>query len=176
MFRNRWVVLCVLSIFFGGAAENMISQWSSSYIESVLGVSKLYGDIFGVAGFAFMLGLGRVMYARFGRRIYPVVVCGFVGAVACYLAAALTPYPLLGLIACGFTGFCTAMLWPGSLLCWLKECRQPMWPRMPLWRRAVILVVRSARNWLELLPILSCRAAPCRDLFNRPVSRRISWV
>lgn len=116
MFRNRWVVLCVLSIFFGGAAENMISQWSSSYIESVLGVSKLYGDIFGVAGFAFMLGLGRVMYARFGRRIYPVVVCGFVGAVACYLAAALTPYPLLGLIACGFTGFCTAMLWPGSLL------------------------------------------------------------
>jgi len=28
----------------------------------------------------------------------------------------LTPYPLIGLLACGFTGFCTSMLWPGNLV------------------------------------------------------------
>lgn len=116
MFKNRWVVLCVLSIFFGGAAENMMSQWCSSYIESALGISKVYGDIFGMAGFACMLGLGRVLYARFGRRIYPIVRLGFAGAAVCYLVAALTPVPLLGLLACGLTGLCTSMLWPGSLL------------------------------------------------------------
>lgn len=116
MFKNRWVMLCVLSIFFGGAAENMMSQWCSSYIESALGISKVYGDIFGMAGFACMLGLGRVLYARLGRRIYRVILCGFAGAVVCYLVAALTPIPFLGLIACGLTGFCVSMLWPGSLL------------------------------------------------------------
>ena len=116
MFKNRWVMLCVLSIFCGGAAENTISQWCSSYIESALGVSKTYGDIFGVAGFAFMLGLGRTLYAKLGRRIYPVVLWGFSGAVVCYLTAALTPVPLLGLVACGLTGLCVSMLWPGSLL------------------------------------------------------------
>lgn len=116
MLRNPWIVLCVLSIFFGGAAENIVSQWCSSYIESALGVSKTFGDIFGVAGFAVMLGLGRTLYAKFGKRIYPVVLWGFVGAVVCYLTAALTPIPLLGLVACGLTGLCTSMLWPGSLL------------------------------------------------------------
>lgn len=116
MFKNRWVMLCVLSIFFGGAAENMVAQWCSSYIESALGISKLYGDIFGMAGFACMLGLGRVLYARLGRRIYPVILWGFAGAVVCYLTAALTPIPILGLIACGLTGLCVSMLWPGSLL------------------------------------------------------------
>ena len=34
----------------------------------------------------------------------------------CYLTAALTSNPLLGLMACGFTGFCTSMLWPGNLI------------------------------------------------------------
>lgn len=116
LFKNRWVMLCVLSIFCGGAAENTISQWCSSYIERALGVSKTHGDILGVAGFALMLGLGRTLYARLGRRIYPVILWGFSGAVVCYLVAALTPVPLLGLIACGLTGLCVSMLWPGSLL------------------------------------------------------------
>jgi MFS family permease len=41
---------------------------------------------------------------------------GGIGATVCYLTAALSPLPILGLLACALTGFCVSMLWPGSLL------------------------------------------------------------
>ena len=39
-----------------------------------------------------------------------------IGATLCYFVAAVSPLPIVGLIACAFTGFCTSMLWPGSLI------------------------------------------------------------
>jgi MFS family permease len=37
-------------------------------------------------------------------------------AVACYLVAALSPFPILSLIACSICGFATSLLWPGSIV------------------------------------------------------------
>lgn len=116
LFRNRGLILCVLAIFLGGASENTMSQWCSSYVENALGISKVYGDIFGMAMFALMLGLGRTLYARFGKHISRVLLCGFIGTVGCYLIAALSGNGIAGLIACALTGFTTSMLWPGSLI------------------------------------------------------------
>ena len=114
--KNKTLWLCVGAIFLGGAAECTMAQWSSGYIERALGIEKLWGDIFGVALFGLTLGLGRSLYAKFGRNITKVLLWGAVGATVCYLTAAISNYPLLGLLACALTGFCVSMLWPGSLV------------------------------------------------------------
>ena len=116
MLRNKTVWLCVLAIFLGGAAECTMAQWSSGYLERALEIPKVWGDLLGVAMFGMMLGLGRSLYAKIGKNIGRAMTLGAVGATACYLVAALLNVPVLGLIACGFTGFCVSMMWPGMLL------------------------------------------------------------
>lgn len=116
LLKNKGVWLSVFAIFLGGAAECTMSQWSSSYLEKALNIPKVWGDLFGVALFSVMLGLGRTLYAKIGKNIEKVLVLGGVGATVCYLVAALSPYSWLGLIACAFTGFCVSMLWPGNLV------------------------------------------------------------
>lgn len=114
--RDPQLWLCVLAIFLGGAAECTMAQWASGYIEQALGISKTVGDIIGVAGFALTLGIGRTLYAKVGKNVERVILLGAIGATVCYLTAALTPIPMLGLIACGITGICVSMMWPGSLV------------------------------------------------------------
>lgn len=119
--RNRRALLAGIPLFFlciflGGAAENTMSQWISIYSENVLGISKFWGDVCGMAMFAAMLGLGRTLYAKFGKNISTVLIACFGGATVCYLVASLSGIPILGLAACAFTGFCVSMLWPGSLI------------------------------------------------------------
>lgn len=114
--KNKWLWICVLAIFVGGSAECTMAQWCSGYIEQALGIPKVWGDIFGVALFAVMLGLGRTLYAKIGKRISRVLFWGAVGATLCYLVAAVSASPVVGLIACGLTGLCTSMLWPGNLV------------------------------------------------------------
>ena len=58
--KNRFgIFLCVMCIFFGGAAECTMSQWASGFMENAVGIPKVWGDILGMALFAFLLGLGR---------------------------------------------------------------------------------------------------------------------
>jgi fucose permease len=114
--KNGGVWLCVLGIFLGGAAEVTMAQWASSYIEQALSLPKIWGDIFGVAIFAVTLGFGRSLYAKIGKNISRALFWGALGATACYLIAAISPIPVVGLIACALTGFCVSMMWPGSLI------------------------------------------------------------
>lgn len=116
MLKKRDLWICVLCIFLGGAAECTMAQWSSGYIEMALGIPKIWGDIFGVALFGLMLGLGRTMYAKYGKNIERVLFLGAIGAALCYLTASISGIAILGLIACAFTGFCVSMMWPGSLI------------------------------------------------------------
>lgn len=116
IFTDKRMLLCILSIFLGGAVECTMSQWSSGYIESALGLPKVYGDIFGVAMFGLAMGAGRMAYAKFGKRIYPILSGSFACSVVCYVVASVSGNALVGLIACGLTGLSTAMLWPGSLI------------------------------------------------------------
>lgn len=116
LLSNKGVWLSVLAIFLGGAAECTMAQWSSGYIEQALGIPKLWGDLFGVALFSLMLGLGRSLYAKIGKNIGRVLTLGAVGAVLCYFTAAVSSIPVIGLAACALTGFCVSMLWPGNLV------------------------------------------------------------
>jgi fucose permease len=116
LIKDKGLWLCVVAIFLGGASECTMAQWCSGYLEQAVGVPKVFGDIFGVALFGFMLGLGRTLYSKIGKNIGRVLFFGAVGAAICYLLAAISPLPILGLFACAFTGFCVSMLWPGSLI------------------------------------------------------------
>ena len=114
--RTVGLALCVGCIFFGSCAENAMSNWISGYMENALGIDKALGDILGVAMFAVLLGLMRIGYARFGKRIAPVLMAGMIGAAACYLVAGLVPGVVLPFVACILTGLFTSMLWPGALI------------------------------------------------------------
>lgn len=112
--KNLW--LCVAVIFLGGAAELTMAQWSSGYLEQALSIPKVLGDIFGVALFAVMMGIGRSLYAKRGNNIINVLLLGTIGASICYLVTAITNISIIGLVACALTGLCVSMLWPGSLI------------------------------------------------------------
>ncbi len=110
------LALSVACIFCGSCAENVMASWLSSYMENALGIDKSFGDVFGVAMFAILLGLGRILYARFGRKISRVLLLGMIGSAVCYITVGLSSNVIIAFIACIFTGLCTAMLWPGNLI------------------------------------------------------------
>lgn len=112
----KGMLLCVVFIFLGGASEVTMTQWCSSFLERALGISKTLGDIFGLALFAALLGLGRSLYAKHGKNISRVLLFGMLGAFVCYVVAAFSPLPILSLVGCVLTGFFTSMLWPGTLI------------------------------------------------------------
>jgi len=114
--RAIGLTLCVACIFFGSCAENVMSNWISSYMENALHIDKAIGDIFGVAMFAILLGIARISYAKFGKNIINVLLIGMIGAVVCYLVAGLSPNVWVSFIACALSGLCVSMLWPGTLI------------------------------------------------------------
>ena len=114
--KNKTVWLCIIGIFLGGAAECTMAQWASGYLEEALSIPKVWGDIFGVALFSVALGFGRTLYSKIGKNVSRALLMGAIGAVICYLVAAVSPFAIVGLLGCAFTGFCVSMLWPGSLL------------------------------------------------------------
>ena len=114
--RAIGMALCVSCIFFGSCAENAMSNWISGFMETALGMDKAVGDILGVAMFAILLGLARLSYARFGKKITPVLAVGMVGSAVCYLVVGLSPAVLPAFVACALTGLFVSMLWPGTLI------------------------------------------------------------
>lgn len=114
--RTFGLALCALCIFLGSCSENAMTNWISAYMEKTLQIPKAFGDILGLAVFAFLLGTVRTLYAKYGKNISKVLLWSMAGTVVCYLVAALSPFPVVSLIACVLTGVCTSMLWPGTLI------------------------------------------------------------
>ena len=112
--RGLW--LCVCFIFVCGVSELTMNQWCSSFLERAVGLPKAIGDIFGLALFAALMGVGRTFYAKRGKNIYRTLCIGVFGAFFCYLAAAISPFPVFSLVACVLTGIFVSMLWPGTLI------------------------------------------------------------
>ncbi|MBE6650388.1 MAG: MFS transporter [Ruminococcaceae bacterium] len=113
---SKGILLCFFCIFVGGATESVMTQWASSYLESAVRIPKVAGDIMGTAFFAATLGLGRTLYAKYGKNITNVMLAIASGAIVTYTVAALSLSPAVSLIACGLTGICVSMLWPGTLI------------------------------------------------------------
>lgn len=114
--RGLGLAFCTACIFLGGAVENSMTNWISSYIESALQFPKMVGDILGLCLFAVLLGLGRSLYAKRGKNIGRVLLFGMCGSFFCYLLAGLCTVPIVAMIACVLVGACSSMLWPGTLI------------------------------------------------------------
>jgi MFS family permease len=114
--RGLGLAFCTACIFLGGAVENSMTNWISSYIESALKIPKMVGDILGLCLFAVLLGLGRSLYAKRGKNIGRVLLFGMCGSFFCYLLAGLCTVPIVAMIACVLVGACSSMLWPGTLI------------------------------------------------------------
>lgn len=114
--KSRQLWLCVAAIFLGGALECTMAQWCSGFTEIALGLPKIYGDVFGVALFSFMLGMGRTLYTKYGKNIEKVLLLGVCASFVCYLTAAISGSAVVGLIACAMTGLSASMLWPGTII------------------------------------------------------------
>ena len=107
---NLGIMLCCGCIFLGGAAECTMTQWVSGFAEKAVGIPKLWGDIFGMALFASLLGAGRTLYSKYGKNIANVMLFGMAGAVVCYVVAGLCLNPIVCLVACVITGLCVYAL------------------------------------------------------------------
>ncbi len=118
LFHSKYFLLVLIGIFFAGATELSISQWTSAFAESSLGLRKEVGDLLGVTLFALFLGGTRTLYGTLGKKI-DLLKAMRVGSILCfgmYLVAAFSPSPLISLIACVLCGLGSALLWPGSVV------------------------------------------------------------
>ena len=123
--RTIALALCVGCIFTGSCAENLMSSWISSFMENAIGIDKTLGDILGVAVFAILLGLARILYARFGKSIVPVLFWGMGLCAICYLVIGFCGNAIVSFIACILVGFFSSMLWPGTLILMEENIKHP---------------------------------------------------
>lgn len=110
--NGRFWLLFALMIF-AGAAELSMSQWASAFAESGLGVGKAVGDLAGPCLFALLMGLARLLYSRYGKKLRLFLILSGTLCIGCYLLAWLSPVPALGLVGCALCGFSVGILWPG---------------------------------------------------------------
>jgi len=109
-----WILL--LLMVGAGASEQGMSQWASTFAESALGVSKTVGDLAGPCMFAILMGTGRALYGKYSDRLpLKKVMAGCAClCICCYLVAALSGSPVMGLIGCAVCGFSVGIFWPGT--------------------------------------------------------------
>ena len=122
VFRQPLFIVLVFAILFAGASEITFSQWTSAFLEQVMELPKILGDIAGVGMFAAMMATSRLGYGllkRKGARWLPgqsvLMLIGSALAVGCYVIMAFTASPVLALIACALCGLGVGLLWPGVL-------------------------------------------------------------
>ncbi len=110
--------LCMVAMTASGAGELIISQWSSSFIEKGLGVTKTVGDIAGVCAFAAAMGLGRTLYGKHSDRLdmNRIMCIGMAVLTVCYFAIGLMPGRLVPVLAIVISGLSVSLIWPGTLV------------------------------------------------------------
>ena len=109
--------LMILLMICSGASEVSMAQWASAFTESALGVSKTIGDLAGPCLFAMFMGISRVIYGKMSEKLdltKSMLLCGAM-CTGCYLLAALSPVPIIGLAGCSLCGMAVGLMWPGTI-------------------------------------------------------------
>ena len=116
--------MMILLMVCAGAAEASMAQWASAFTESALGVSKTVGDLAGPCLFAVFMGLSRMLYGTREQKgdLSRTMLRSGLLCVVCYLLAALSPWPVLGLAGCAVCGFSVGILWPGAISLSSQAC------------------------------------------------------
>ena len=117
LFKNITFIIFLLLMTASGAAEIAIAQWASMFVETALGVTKTVGDLLGPCMFALLMGVARVIYAKFSKKLNLsnyIVFCGIL-CIASYLVMVFVPNKYVALAAVGVVGFSVGIMWPGTL-------------------------------------------------------------
>ncbi len=117
-------LLMILLMICVGASEATMTQWASAFTESALGVSKTVGDLVGPCLFAVFMGVARVFYGKKSEKLdlaKVMIGCGAL-CVVCYLLAALSPLPIIGLVGCALCGLSVGIMWPGTISISSQKC------------------------------------------------------
>ncbi len=125
---KKWgkaIVLCVICIFLGSAAENTMTNWISGFMENALQLPKALGDILGLAVFALLLAATRGLYAKFTPNISKTLLVSMIGAAVCYVIIGISGNVIISFLACILVGIFTAMLWPGTLILMEEKVASP---------------------------------------------------
>jgi MFS family permease len=124
LLRLPLFLLMSLLMICVGASEATMTQWASAFTEAALGVSKTVRDLVGPCMFAVFMGVARVFYGKKGEKIDVTKFLTYcsVLAVACYLLAALSPIPIIGLIGCSLCGLAVGIMWPGTISISAQKC------------------------------------------------------
>ena len=124
LLRQPLFWLMILLMICAGASETTMSQWASAFTESALGVSKFVGDLAGPCLFAVFMGLTRVFYGKFSEKLdlTKVMLGCSVLCVICYLLAALSQIPIIGLVGCALCGLAVGIMWPGTISISSQKC------------------------------------------------------
>lgn len=112
--RLFWILM--LMMFCAGACEMAVCQWSSTFAELGLKVSKTVGDLAGPMFFAVMQGTARAIYGKKGEKIDLLKFMAYSGllCIVGYLVVSLSPWPALSLLGCGVCGLAVGIMWPGT--------------------------------------------------------------
>lgn len=116
--------LMIILMVCSGASEVTMAQWASAFTESAIGVSKTVGDLAGPCLFAMFMGISRMLYGKFSRKLdltKVMLICGAM-CVGCYLLASLSSLPILGLTGCALCGLAVGIMWPGSISISSQTC------------------------------------------------------
>lgn len=117
-----WIL--ILLMVCSGASEASMAQWASAFTESAMGVSKTVGDLAGPCLFAVFMGISRVTYGKMSEKLNltkTMLACGML-CVICYLTAALSSLPIIGLAGCAFCGIAVGIMWPGTISISSQKC------------------------------------------------------
>lgn len=127
LFKNKMFYIIMIMMLCAGSSELAVSQWASAFAEETLGITKTAGDIAGPCFFALLMGIARVSYSKFSKKLslekymlFCAVLCLFG-----YLVISLSPVPALSLIGCGICGFSVGIMWPGTYSIAAKIWKNP---------------------------------------------------
>lgn len=116
LLSSRVFWLLFVLMLCSGASEQGMSQWSSYFAESGLGVSKTVGDLLGPCAFALAMGLARLVYGIHGSKInlHGALYASGALCVVSYVLSVFAPWPVLSLAGCALCGLSVGMMWPGT--------------------------------------------------------------
>lgn len=115
LLKTPSFIIYMLMMFCGGASEIAMSQWASLFVEQALGVSKAIGDIVGPCLFALFMALGRVIYAKFSKKVSftRLLIWLNILCFVCYVMVGISKIAALSLVFCALCGFSVSISWPG---------------------------------------------------------------
>lgn len=107
------IALSMAVMLCAGAGEMIVSQWSSVFAETALGLPKLLGDLTGVCAFAACMGLGRLTLAlRPPRNPARTMQTSAILLCAAFAMLACVPHAIVCQLACAVAGWAVSRMWP----------------------------------------------------------------